>query len=99
MTQHATGAQGARAGTGGAWALVAVLLGIGIVVPLLVFLYDSESPTLWGFPFYFWFQFAMIPVVSALTFAAFKLSEAATRRDRERLGVRSHPDDEDGARR
>ena len=49
--------------TGGAWAVVALLLGIGIVVPLLVFLYDSETPTLFGFPFFYWFQFAMIPVV------------------------------------
>jgi uncharacterized membrane protein len=71
--------------TRGAWALVAVLLAIGIVVPLLVFLYDSVTPTLWGFPFFYWFQFAMIPVVSLLTFAAFRLSESATRRDRERL--------------
>jgi uncharacterized membrane protein len=74
-------------GTGGAWAAVAVLLGIGIVVPLLVFLYDSATPTLWGFPFYYWFQFLMIPIVSALTFAAFRISLAATRRDREALGL------------
>jgi uncharacterized membrane protein len=69
--------------TTGAWALVAVLLAIGIVVPLLVFLYDAATPTLWGFPFFYWFQFAMIPVVSLLTFAAFRISESATRRDRE----------------
>jgi uncharacterized membrane protein len=69
--------------TGGAWAAVGVLLAVGIVVPLLVFLYDSESPTLLGFPFYYWFQFLLIPIVSALTFAAFRISVAATRRDRE----------------
>jgi hypothetical protein len=69
--------------TGGSWALVAVLLAPAIVVPLLVFLYDSESPTLLGFPFYYWFQFLLIPAVSALTFTAFRISEAATRRDRE----------------
>jgi uncharacterized membrane protein len=74
-----------RRRTTGAWSLVAVLLAIGIVVPLLVFLYDSVTPTLWGFPFFYWFQFAMIPVVSLLTFAAFRISESATRRDRETL--------------
>jgi uncharacterized membrane protein len=65
------------------WVVVGVLLAIGIVVPLLVFLYDSVTPALWGFPFYYWFQFAMIPVVSLLTFIAFRLSEVATRRERE----------------
>ena len=78
---------GTTRGTGGAWSAVALLLGIGIVVPLLVFLYDSPTPTLWGFPFYYWFQFLMIPIVSGLTFAAFKISQVATRRDRERLGM------------
>jgi hypothetical protein len=29
----------------------------------------------------------MIPIVSGLTFAAFKISQVATRRDRERLGM------------
>ncbi len=84
------GASPARS-TGGMWAAVGVLLGIGIVVPLLVFLYDSATPTLWGFPFYYWFQFALIPVVSALTFGAFRLSLVATRRDRERLGMPADP--------
>ena len=62
--------------------MVAGLLAIGIVVPLLVFLYDSAEPTLWGFPFFYWFQFAMIPVASLLTFVAFRLSQRATAEDR-----------------
>lgn len=67
--------------------MVGALLAIGMVVPLLVPIYDQVDPTLWGFPFYYWFQFAMIPVVSVLTFVAFRLSEAATRRDREDRGA------------
>jgi hypothetical protein len=65
------------------WALVYVLLVPAVVLPLWVGLYDREDPTFLGFPFYYWFQFLLIPVVSALTFAAFRISEAATRRDRE----------------
>ena len=76
--KHSSGAR-----TRGSWQLVAVLLAVAIVVPLLVFLYDSETPTLLGFPFYYWFQFLLIPVVSVLTFAAFRISVSATRRDRE----------------
>jgi uncharacterized membrane protein len=73
--------------TTGAWVLVAALLAVGIVVPLMVFLYDSQTPTLFGFPFYYWFQFLMIPIVSLLTFTAFKISEAARRKDRQRFGL------------
>ena len=65
----------------GTWVVVAVLLGIGIVVPLLVGIYARATPTLWGFPFFYWFQFLMIPVVSVLTFIAFRLSLS---RDRAR---------------
>jgi uncharacterized membrane protein len=90
--QGAGGEGGGGRRTTGMWAAVAVLLGIGIVVPLCVFLYDSVTPTLWGFPFYYWFQFAMIPVVSILTFVAFQVSLAATRKDRERLGMPAEPD-------
>ncbi len=74
-----------------AWAVVAVLLAVGIVVPLLVGLYDSETPTLWGFPFFYWFQFALIPVVSLLTFVAFRLSLRATAQDREAFGLPAEP--------
>ena len=90
MSSRETGANPERRTTG-LWVAVAVLLGIGIVVPLMVFLYDSMTPTLWGFPFYYWFQFAMIPVVSLLTFVAFRLSLAATRKDREKLGLPAEP--------
>jgi 4-hydroxybenzoate polyprenyltransferase len=75
----------------GAWAVVAVLLGVGIVVPLLVPLYDSETPTLFGFPFFYWFQFAMIPVVSLFTFIAFRLSLRATEQDRPTFGLPPEP--------
>jgi membrane protein implicated in regulation of membrane protease activity len=73
--------------TGGVWAVIAILLAVSIVVPLLVPIYDSATPTLIGFPFYFWFQFALIPVVSVLTYIAFRLSLRATERDRESLGL------------
>ena len=78
--------------TGAAWAVVALLLGIGIVVPLMVFLYDSQTPTLFGFPFYYWFQFAMIPVVSLMTFVAFQISLRATAKDRPAFGLPPEPD-------
>ena len=82
-----------RRRTGPTWAVVAVLLAIGIVVPLMVFLYDSPTPTLFGFPFFYWFQFLMIPVVSLLTYSAFRLSLRATAQDRTAFGLPAEPTD------
>ena len=44
------------------WIAVGVLLAVGIVVPLLVWFYDTETPELGGFPFFYWFQFLLIPI-------------------------------------
>ena len=77
--------------TGGLWRVVFLLLAVGIVVPLLVGLYDSVDPRLFGFPFYYWFQFALIPVVSLLTWIAFRLSLRATDQDRPTYGLPTEP--------
>lgn len=77
----------ASSGTRKVWTVVGVLLAVGVVIPILVGTYDSETPELAGFPFYYWFQFLLIPVVSTLTYIAFKLSESATERDRAARGV------------
>ena len=74
-----------------AWIVVGLLLAVGIVVPLLVGTYDSETPRLGGFPFFFWYQFLLIPIVSALTYVAFRLSESATKRDRRARGLPEQP--------
>ena len=67
------------------WTLIVVLLAPAVILPLLVPLYDSEDPTLLGFPFYFWFQLGMIPVAVALTVIAYYLAKAA---DRDRAANR-----------
>ena len=79
--------------------MIALLLGVGIVVPLMVGLYDSETPALFGFPFFYWFQFAMIPVVSLFTFIAFRLSLRATEQDRPTFGLPPEPGTDGGEQR
>lgn len=64
------------------WIGICLLLSPAVVVPMLVPLYDSWDPTLFGFPFYFWFQLAMIPVAVLLTVVAYYLAKGADRRDR-----------------
>jgi hypothetical protein len=72
-----------RRGTARAlWILVLVLLTPAVVVPLLVPLYDQLDPTLFGFPFFFWFQFALIVGAAALTLTAFVISTKADARER-----------------
>ena len=61
-----------RAGAG-TWALVALLLAVPIVGPLLVPVYAKDNPDLGGIPFFFWFQFAMIPVAALLTTMAYRV--------------------------
>ena len=58
----------------GLWALIIVILLPAVVLPLWVPLYDKTDPTLFGFPFFFWFQFALILVSAALTAIAYGLS-------------------------
>ncbi|MDQ3450989.1 MAG: DUF3311 domain-containing protein [Actinomycetota bacterium] len=53
--------------------LLAVLLAVPVVLPLWIPLYDRETPELGGIPFFFWFQFALIPVAALLTWTAFVL--------------------------
>jgi membrane protein implicated in regulation of membrane protease activity len=72
---------------GGVGIAVGVLLAIGIIVPLLVPIYDQGSPRFLGFPFYYWFQFLLIPVVSLLAYIAFRLSLRSTDKERAAVGL------------
>ena len=64
------------------WPLIVALLVPAVVLPLLVPLYAHEDPTLGGWPFYFWFQMAMIPLAVVLTVAAYYLAKRADRQAR-----------------
>ena len=76
----------APSGTKSTWIIVGVLLAVGAIVPLLVWTYDSEAPTVGGFPFFFWFQVLLILCSAVLTIVAFLLSLVADRKDREEQG-------------
>jgi hypothetical protein len=75
----------------GRWLLIYALLAPAVVLPLWVSLYDRTDPTLFGFPFFFWFQFALIILAVALTLPAFWLSQGAERLDRRRHGLPAEP--------
>ena len=63
-----------------------ILLLIPIVALMWVGSYNQEDPKLWGFPFFFWYQFLWVFLCSAMTWTAYKLVLAARRRpDRDDL--------------
>jgi hypothetical protein len=66
----------------GLWVVIGIVLLPAVVIPLWVPLYDKTDPTLWGFPFFFWFQFAMILMSAVLTVVAYALAGVAERRRR-----------------
>jgi hypothetical protein len=45
------------------WVLLLVLPYLGLCFPQL---YARATPALWGFPFFYWYQFAWVIVASAL---------------------------------
>ena len=59
--------------------LVAVLLLIPLVALALVPTYSSETPKLWGFPFFYWYQLLWVIITPIFTWAAYVLINRARR--------------------
>ena len=67
------------------WAVAGILL-VGIVVPLLVPTYARDSPRLFGFPFFYWYQLLWVFIAAGLCALSYVLLK------RERLAYeRNHP--------
>lgn len=64
------------------WVVIVLVLIPPVVVPLWVPLYDKADPKLWGFPFFYWFQFLLILCSAVLTIVAYLLSRVADRMER-----------------
>jgi len=45
------------------WVLLLILPYLGLCFPQV---YARSTPTLWGFPFFYWYQFAWVIAASAL---------------------------------
>jgi len=63
-------------------ALAAVLLAI----PIVVLLWVPHYPKLFGFPFFFWYQFVWVFLCSALTYTAFRLTLSARGKTTHKVG-------------
>ncbi len=49
-----------------------VLLLVPYVGLLWVPFYAREDPALWGFPFFYWYQFAWVPLTALLTWIVYR---------------------------
>ena len=67
-------------------AIAAVLLAIPIVALLWVPSYTKVDPELFGFPFFFWYQFLWVFICSALTWTAYRLTLSARGKSTHKVG-------------
>ena len=56
------------------------LLVLPIVVPLLVPLYNRQDPTLFGWPFFYWFQLSLVALGVVVTTLVFRFGARSTAR-------------------
>ncbi len=76
-------------------AAAGVCLLIPIVAVLWVTSYARETPRLWGFPFFFWYQFLWVFLCAGLTYAAHRLVLAARKPGRGSTGKPGQSGDSD----
>jgi hypothetical protein len=55
----------------GAGVVVAVLLAIPLAALAAVPVYSRTTPTVWGFPFFYWYQLMWVIITPILTYAAY----------------------------
>jgi hypothetical protein len=63
----------------GTWVVITVLLAAALIGTLWVPFYNHTTPTLWGFPFFYWYQLMWVPIVAILAAIAYLLSRLAQR--------------------
>jgi|HubBroStandDraft_6_1064221.scaffolds.fasta_scaffold1687495_2 dolichyl-phosphate-mannose--protein O-mannosyl transferase len=57
------------------WNWLLLLPGIGLLFPAV---YARQSPTLFGFPFFYWYQFAWVFLTAAITAVVYVLVKDET---------------------
>ena len=54
-----------------AWYLLLLLPLAGLLYPPL---YSTEDPELLGFPFFYWYQFAWVPLTAGITYFVYRMT-------------------------
>lgn len=54
--------------------LVWLLLLVPFIGLLWVPLYNRQTPALWGFPFFYWYQLVWVPITAFLTWLVYRVT-------------------------
>jgi hypothetical protein len=63
------------------WYLLLILPFLGLLYPPL---YATEDPELFGFPFFYWYQFLWVPLTAGITYLVYRMTRPGERRPAER---------------
>ena len=66
-----------------------ILIAIAIVMPLIVPLYAFGEPTLWGIPFFYWYQLLWVFIAAGLLGIAYLIMRKEDRRRRDAVRGRA----------
>jgi hypothetical protein len=55
--------------------MIKVLLLLVFVIALAVPFFNRATPVLFGFPFFYWYQIAVVPVASLLIYIVFRVED------------------------
>jgi membrane protein implicated in regulation of membrane protease activity len=64
----------------GTWIVIAIVLAAALIGTLWVPFYNHLTPTLGGFPFFYWYQLMWVPIVAILSAIAYLLTRRMERR-------------------
>jgi uncharacterized protein DUF3311 len=53
------------------WYLLLVIPLVGLLYPPL---YATDDPELFGFPFFYWYQFAWVPLTAGITYFVYRMT-------------------------
>ncbi|QDZ14425.1 DUF3311 domain-containing protein [Humibacter ginsenosidimutans] len=65
------------------YVIAGILIAIAIIMPLIVPLYAFAEPTLWGMPFFYWYQLLWVFIASGLLGIAYLIMRKEDRRRRQ----------------
>jgi Protein of unknown function (DUF3311) len=65
------------------WYALLVLPFLGLLYPPL---YATEDPELFGFPFFYWYQFAWVPLTAGITYLVYRKTRPTEPRAAESEG-------------
>lgn len=69
-------------------AVVGVLLALPVIALMWVSSYDKATPKLFGFPFFYWYQFLWVFLAAICTSVAYQVLVGSARRHRDEEGRR-----------